>query len=139
MAHLFVIAGHGHGDSGAVGNGYTEAERVRALANRIGQLGGSNVTLGDMNRDYYADNGISKLNIPKDWAIIELHMDSGPSSAKGGHVIICSGLKADEYDNALASFIAWILPGRSNRIVARDNLANPRRAKAKGYNYRFLE
>lgn len=49
MAHLFVIAGHGHGDSGAVGNGYTEAERVRALANRIGQLGGSNVTLGDMN------------------------------------------------------------------------------------------
>lgn len=139
MAHLFVIAGHGHGDSGAVGNGYTEAERVRALANRIGQLGGSNVTLGDMNRDYYADNGISKLNIPKDWAIIELHMDSGPSSAKGGHVIICSGLKADEYDNALASFIAWILPGRSNRIVARDNLANPRRAKAKGYNYRLLE
>lgn len=29
MAHLFVIAGHGAGDSGAVGYGYTEAERVR--------------------------------------------------------------------------------------------------------------
>ena len=66
MAHLYVIAGHGAGDSGAVGNGYTEAERVRALANRIKALGGDNVTLGDVNRNYYADNGISKLSIPKE-------------------------------------------------------------------------
>ena len=35
MAKLFIIAGHGSGDSGAVGNGYTEAERVSALASRI--------------------------------------------------------------------------------------------------------
>ena len=47
MAKLFIIAGHGSGDSGAVGNGYTEAERVRALASRIAVLGGSNVTIGD--------------------------------------------------------------------------------------------
>ena len=40
MAHLFVIAGHGAGDSGAVGYGYTEAERVRALAGRLAALGG---------------------------------------------------------------------------------------------------
>lgn len=65
MAHLFIIAGHGAGDSGAVGYGYTEAERVRALARRIVALGGSNVTLGDVNRNWYADKGISSLNIPK--------------------------------------------------------------------------
>lgn len=35
MAHIFVIAGHGAGDPGACGNGYQEAERVRALAARI--------------------------------------------------------------------------------------------------------
>ncbi len=139
MKHLYVIAGHGAGDCGAVGNGFTEAERVRTLAARIGQLGGVNVTLGDMSRNYYADNGISRLNIPKDWAIIELHMDSGASSKRGGHVIVCSGLKADEYDKLLANFIAGILPGRSSRIVARNNLANPERAKNKGYNYRLLE
>lgn len=39
MTKLFIIAGHGAGDSGAVGNGYTEAERVRALASRIAVLG----------------------------------------------------------------------------------------------------
>ena len=32
MVKLYVIAGHGAGDSGAVGNGYQEAERVRVLA-----------------------------------------------------------------------------------------------------------
>ena len=50
MAKLFIIAGHGAGDPGAVGNGYNEAERVRALANRIKVLGGNNVMLGDTNR-----------------------------------------------------------------------------------------
>ena len=88
MAHLYVIAGHGAGDCGAVGYGYTEAERVRALASRLSTLGGGNVTIADMNRNWYADNGIMSLNIPKDWQILELHMDSNVPSVKGGHVII---------------------------------------------------
>ena len=139
MAHLYVIAGHGAGDSGAVGNGYTEAERVRALASKIKQLGGGNVTLGDMNRNYYADKGISSLNIPKDWCIIELHMDSASASARGGHVVIKGSFNPDSYDLALASFIGAMFPGRANRIVGRNDLANPKRAAAKGYNYRLVE
>lgn len=140
MAHLYVIAGHGAGDSGAVGNGYTEAERVRALAKRIKALGGDNVTLGDVNRNYYADNGISKLSIPKDWCIIELHMDSSTSaSARGGHVIINGSYDPDSYDLALASFVGAMFPGRANKIVGRNDLANPKRAAAKGLNYRLVE
>ena len=139
MTHLFVIAGHGAGDPGATGNGYQEAERVRVLAKKIKEFGGDNVTLGDVSRNYYADNGISTLNIPKDWCIIELHMDSGVSSARGGHVIIKSGQNADVYDNALANFIGTILPGRSQHIVQRSGLANPNRAASKGYNYRLVE
>lgn len=139
MAHLFVIAGHGAGDPGACGNGFSEAERVRALATRIKALGGENVTLGDFNRDYYADGGISSLNIPKDWEIAELHMDSAAEGAKGGHVIVKSGFTPDKYDNALASFIGSILPGRANLIVGRSDLANPNRAAARGYSYRLVE
>lgn len=139
MKHLFVIAGHGAGDPGATGNGYTEAERVRVLAKKIGQLGGANVTLGDMNRNYYADKGISSLNIPKDWAIAELHIDSGAKTARGGHVIIKAGQAPDKYDEALASLLKEILPGRSELIVGRSDLANPNRAAAKGYNYRLIE
>ena len=139
MAHLFIIAGHGAGDCGAVGYGYTEAERVRALASRLSALGGNDVTVADMNRNWYADNGIMSLNIPKDWQILELHMDSAGASAKGGHVIINSAYSADQYDTALASFIGSFFPGRAKNIVPRSDLANPNRAAARGYSYRLLE
>jgi hypothetical protein len=139
MPKIFVIAGHGAGDPGACGNGFTEAERVRALAQRIRDYGGDNVLLGDFNRDYYADGGISYLNISKDVQIVELHMDSAGVDARGGHVIIKSGFSPDMYDNALASFIGSILPGRSSKIVGRSDLANPNRAAAKGYGYRLIE
>lgn len=140
MKKIFVIAGHGAGDPGAVGNGYQEAERVRALAKRLKDLGGDAVMLGDFNRNYYKDNGISNLSISKDYAIVELHMDAASStSAKGGHVIIKSGFEPDRYDVALSEVIEEFFPGRSKLIVPRDNLANPKRAAAKGYNYRLLE
>lgn len=137
---LFVIPGHGAGDPGACGNGYSEAERVRALATRIKAFGGSSVTLADFSRDYYADNGISRLELPIDTQIVELHMDSGPSSARGGHVIIQAGIGgADKYDKALAESIARIFPGRAATLVERNDLANPARAAAKGYGYRLVE
>lgn len=136
---LLVICGHGAGDPGACANGYTEAERVRVLGQRIKDLGGDNVILGDMSRDYYADNGISYLDLPLDTQIVELHMDSASPSARGGHVIIMEGLDADEYDVALADFIGGILPGRARTLVYRGDLANPARANARGYGYRLIE
>lgn len=139
MKKLFVIAGHGAGDPGAVGNGYTEAERVRALAKRIKHFGGDSVMLGDPDRNYYADSGISSLELSGDWCIIELHMDSAIPSARGGHVIIKAGLNPDQYDNALAGFIGGILPGRSGLIIGRSDLANPNLAAARGLNYRLVE
>lgn len=140
MAKLFVIAGHGAGDCGACGNGYQEAERVRALAQRIKDFGGDDVLLGDFNRNYYKDNGISKLTISKDYKIIELHMDSSSSSsARGGHVIIKAGFSADDYDKKLAEFISGMFAGRKKIIVGRTDLANPNRAASNGYNYRLVE
>lgn len=139
MTKLFIIAGHGAGDSGAIGNGYTEAERVRALASRITALCGQNVVIGDMSRNWYRDNGISRLNISKDYQILELHMDSASPSARGGHVIIKSGFAPDKYDNALASMIGSIFPGRANLIVGRSDLANVNRAAIRGYGYRLME
>lgn len=139
MAHVFLICGHGAGDSGAVGNGYQEQERVRTLGARIKALGGDYVTLADTSKNWYKTAGINTLTIPKDWQILELHMDSGAASARGGHVIIKQGYTADKYDNALAKMLKEILPGRSNMIVGRSDLANVNRAAAKGYGYRLVE
>lgn len=140
MTKLFVIPGHGAGDPGACGHGYEEAERVRALAKRIKDLGGSDVILADFNRDYYADDGISRLDIDSDTCIVELHMDSGASSARGGHVIIQAGVGGpDGFDRNLESLMRNIFPGRSNTLVERDDLANPWRAANMGFNYRLVE
>lgn len=139
MTKLFVIAGHGAGDPGACGNGYSEAERVRALANKIKAYGGDYVLLGDTSRNWYADKGLSRLAISKSYQILELHMDSGAASARGAHVIINGKYQADQYDIALAKFISGMFPGRANTIVGRTDLANPNRAAARGYSYRLME
>lgn len=138
--HLYVICGHGTGDPGACGNGYSEAERVRALGARIAALGGPSVTLLDTSRNWYADRGINSLSIPSGDALVELHMDSAGPGARGAHVIIAGGVGGpDRYDRALADRLCAIFPGRANRIVERTDLANPNRAKARGINYRLAE
>lgn len=139
MAKLFVICGHGAGDPGACANGYQEATQVRKLAQRMAALGGADVQVGDMNRNWYKDNGIGRGHCPKGVPVIELHMDSASAGAKGGHVIIKAGFNADAYDTALAKFIGEFFPGRPKTIVGRSDLANPNRAAAMGVNYRLVE
>ena len=137
---LFVISGHGAGDNGAPGNGFLEAERVRALATKIKQYGGESVILSDFALNSYQSNIIGKGLVPKDCVILELHLDSSRSaSAKGGHVIINGNLKPDKYDAALAEMISDMFPGRSQIIVKRTDLANVNRSYQKGYNYRLME
>lgn len=139
MTKLFVIAGHGAGDPGACSDGYSEADLVRKLASKLEARGGSDVQVGDTSVNWYASNYISKGKCPKGVPVIELHMDSAAASAKGGHIIIKSGFSADKYDKALANFIGSFMPGRSETIVSRSNLANPNRAGRMGVNYRLME
>ena len=140
MAELYIICGHGAGDPGATGNGYNEAELVRALGKKMKKLCGSNVVLLDVKRNWYADKGVSSYPFPKDAIVYELHLDSSSSSsAKGGHVIIKKGIKADKYDKKIAKFITGMFPGRSASIVGRNDLANINRAALRGINYRLIE
>lgn len=138
MAKLFVICGHGAGDPGADGGGYTEAERVRALGARIKALGGSEVELGDTSRNWYRDGGVSRLETSA--PVVELHMDaSGVPGAHGAHVIIKSGFEPDGYDRALADRLSAMMPGRAEKIVHHSELANVNRAARRGINYRLVE
>ena len=139
MGKLYIICGHGAGDPGACAGGYTEAALVRKLGKRIKALGGSQVVLLDVTRNWYADGGIGKLKLADGNSLMELHLDSATASAKGGHVIIKSGFSADKYDKAIAAFLADYFPGRSNIIVKRSDLANVNKAAARGLNYRLVE
>lgn len=137
---LFIICGHGNGDTGAVGNGYKEYERVRKLAERIKKFGGKNVTIGDTSKNWYKSKLVNNTNIPKGALVLELHMDSSSNkTARGAHVIIDKDLKADKYDEALAKYLSSVLIGRSEKIVKRDDIANLNRAQKYGINYRIAE
>lgn len=136
---LFLIAGHGEGDPGAEGGGYTEAERVRALAERMKYYGGDNVIIGDTSKNWYRHGYVSTYNFPDGCCVMELHMDAGGGQARGGHIIVRSGLVTDQYDRAVATYISGILPGRSENIKYRDDLSNINRAAKRGINYRLLE
>ncbi|MCL1846952.1 MAG: N-acetylmuramoyl-L-alanine amidase [Coriobacteriia bacterium] len=139
MTKLFIIPGHGAGDPGAVGNGYLEAERVRALATRMKALGGADVTLADFNTNYYTAGQGAFNAIPKGYEVIELHLDSAAATARGGHVIIYANYASDAYDDALAAWLGSYFPGRSIKISKRNDLANPARASAAGLSYRLVE
>lgn len=140
MAKLYVIAGHGAGDPGACAGGQTEAERVRALAARIAQLGGSDVCVLDTSRNWYADKGLNTVSLPSGARIIELHRDSIAGSARGAHIVKKAGKNATVFDNKLIDSVCKnILPGRSQYLVGRTDLANANRSANRGFDYRLLE
>lgn len=134
-----MCCGHGAGDSGAVGHGFTEAERVRALGTRIKELGGDGVVLMDQSRNWYADHGFDSVPIPQGDAVVELHMDSGAAGARGGHVIYKAGFSPDAYDRALADAVSGIFPGRAEALNGRSDLRNCNVCASRGINYRLVE
>lgn len=136
---LWVCCGHGAGDSGAVGGGYTEAERVRALGARIKALGGDAVVLMDTGKNWYASRGFDTVNIPHGDVVVELHMDAAGAGARGAHVIYNARYKPDYYDTALACKVAALFPGRANKLSARSDLRNCNICSNRGINYRLVE
>ena len=136
---LWVCCGHGAGDSGAVGGGYTEAERVRALGRRIKELGGDAVVLMDTSRNWYASRGFETVSVPKGDAVVELHMDSLGTTARGAHVIYKAGFAPDAYDRELAEQVSALFPGRAEILHGRSNLLNCNICARRGINYRLVE
>lgn len=141
---LYVIAGHGNGDSGALGwlggHMYQEADLVRVLANRIKAIGGDYVELGPLDRNPYEDEALANWFIPKGCQVVELHMDSFDNPyARGGHVAYKAGLAPDEYDMELARRISAMFPGRSSSLVGYPRFQNVNQAAARGIPYRLVE
>lgn len=65
--NVLLIAGHGNGDSGAVGNGYEEAELTREFAVLLKENLKSfcNVTLADTNRNWFEFLGSNNYDFSK--------------------------------------------------------------------------
>ena len=125
MTKLYLIPGHGQGDSGAVGGGYTEADLVRRLATRIRELGGGEVETSDYSLNCYANSGMMNWSFPDGAQVVELHMDSADPSAHGAHVIYKAGYSPDAYDVALAERLF------ADDARAREHLGGPQRPQGR--------
>lgn len=144
MAKLYLICGHGDGDPGACAGGVKEADQVRELAQLVKQRGGSSVEVLDPSKNWFketkAGRGLQTLSLPAGAMVLELHRDSVENTeAKGAHVIIKDGYKADSFDEKLAQNLAKIFPGRPVTLVGRSNLLNVNAAARRGINYRLAE
>jgi hypothetical protein len=67
--------------------------------------------------------------------VIEFHLDAAGPTAKGGHIIFGTGLKADAMDNRLADILKKHFGHRHGKAFdPRDNLLNTNVAKRLGVN-----
>ncbi|QBO37297.1 N-acetylmuramoyl-L-alanine amidase [Periweissella cryptocerci] len=149
MSKYLVVAGHGAGDPGAVGNGLTEAgyyrdKMIPAIKKYAKQLKKNSIEIYDTSHDMFKDtksgNGAYKLNGFE--SVTELHLDAAGagSTAHGGHVIIHKGFNPDASDKAIANvvkkYIGWFKP---NGFDKRDNLLNLNVCAKRGVGYRLIE
>lgn len=107
---IFISAGHGNADPGAVANGTTEATIAVEVRNLVAQQ------LSAMGVSFEAD-GDGSLNLPLPRAIelakacgpvrVEFHLNAGPPTAKG--VECLSGVAQKALAQALAAAVAGVL------------------------------
>lgn len=137
---LYVIAGHGAGDTGSVGCGRFEADMTRMIARRLSELGGDYVMVHDMADDAYQSGFLKTADFMPGTQVLEIHMDwSSDPNPHGAHVIISDRAQADVYDWSLARDMHALMPGRDEMLVRRDDLANPNICARRGIEYRLLE
>lgn len=82
---ILLIAGHGQGDPGAVGNGYKEAdltrEAVKLLKTQLDNY--ADVTIADITKNWYKYENRVKFDFaPYDY-VLETHFNAGANDIKG--------------------------------------------------------
>lgn len=122
---ILVIAGHGAGDCGAVGNGFREADLTRELARCVSGAMYGNVMIYNVSRNCYKDiknneNGARELLKTVDF-VLELHLNSHANKTAQGVEVLC---KRDSiFSRTLAEKVSNC--GFSNRgVKLRKDLLN---------------
>lgn len=134
MANHVIIAGHGSGDPGAVGNGTTENKEMVRITDYMKELVKKHklpVTIVN-DHNVYKARDIHKYDDAA--SITELHMNAGVPSASGTEVLILGGYPPDARDKRILEVLKrnWINRG----FKPRNDLYNMNTTKA---NYRLVE
>lgn len=143
--NIFLIAGHGDGDSGAVGNGFKEEALTRELVELIpGYLSlYADVTVADTSRNWfewlkgnYYDFGIYNY-------VLEIHFNSGANDPHGDgrvtgtEIYVTTSEKEITVEEAILTQMSDI--GFTSRGVKRKNFSVISKAVAQGTSAALLE
>ena len=131
--HL-VIAGHGDGDPGALGNGYRERDLTLEVTNLLAAQH-ENIHAYTAH-NVYAQGTLATVAKGYD-TVTEIHFNAFNKTAKGTEVLIHSTYEPDGVDTKLLSVLSKYFQNRG--IKKRSNLANINIAYNKGINYRLVE
>ncbi len=143
--NIFLIAGHGDGDSGAIGNRYEEANLTREIVGLIPQYLDeyANVTVGDIRRDWFQWLKTNTFDFtPYDY-VLELHFNSGADDEIGDGIITGSEIyvTTSEAGITVEEDILDELEkiGYTNRGVKRRNYTVIYKVKMQGVSSALLE
>lgn len=149
MATYYLIAGHGSGDPGAVGNGYQEWKLAREFNDLLAKYlkllkqkvviynpGGTLSSSKDMYQETKKGKGLWRKT-PNNDIIVENHLNAGSKTAKGTETLICMSLAADNYDKKMHEALAKFFVDRG--IKKRADLLNMNVCAERGLNYRLNE
>lgn len=139
---ILLIAGHGDGDCGAVGNGYYEADLTREVANLLkDELGKyTDVTVADTKKDWYkhiCKQGNYFNFKPYDY-VLEIHFNSfADKSANGTEIYVTKSEKSCGVEENILKGISNI--GFRNRGVIAKNFSLIYYVKKQGVSSALLE
>ena len=146
MKRILLIAGHGNGDSGAVGNGYKEAELTRDMVEHVkAQFDGyANVTIADTSKNWYqyiVKQG-NIFNFKNYDYVLEIHFnaikeDKGDGKTKGTEIYVTKAEKGTAVETNIVNNISAL--GFANRGVKKNNYDLIKHIKNQGVSSALLE
>lgn len=143
--NILLIAGHGQGDSGAIGNGYKEADLTREVVSLLKQHLDSyaNITVANTNINWkqYIINRKNYFDFkPYDY-VLETHFNAGANDTKdkttGTEIYITTSEKTHGIETQIVKGISDI--GLRNRGVKRQNYSLIQYIKRQGVSCALLE
>lgn len=136
---ILLISGHGAGDSGAVGNGFKEADLTRELVNLIVPKlrKYAMVDVYDQKRNAFNDCNNGTFKIGSYDYVLEVHFNAFNGSGHGVEIYVTSSEKAYTVEQNIVNNVAKV--GFTNRGVKRTDFLVIKTVKNKGISSALLE
>lgn len=136
--NILLITGHGAGDSGAVGNGYKEADLTREfvalLHEELKPI--CNTDIADTSINWFQYLGNNNFDFSKYDYVLEVHFNAGGGT--GSEIYVTSAEKGITVEQAIVNQLCTE-GSLKNRGVKRKNFRVINRVKSQGISSALLE